>query len=81
MAVYVLVFAVLIVMLLRWGLVATIMTIFFVNSFDKIGLGADWKTWYTPSGVATLLLLLGITAIAFWRSLGGRELIGDDRAA
>jgi len=76
--IYVLVFATLIVMLLHWGLVAAIMTVFFVNSFNNISLGADWKTWYTPAGIATFLLLAGIAMFAFWRSLGGRELIGEE---
>jgi len=79
--IYTSVYAALILLLLRWGLVATIVTVFFVNGFNNITLGADWKTWYTPPGIAAFLLLLGITVIAFWRSLGGRELIGDERAA
>jgi hypothetical protein len=31
-----------------------------------------------PASVATLLLLVGISVFAFWRSLGGRALIEDD---
>jgi len=38
-------------------------------------------SWITPSGLATLALLLGITAFAFWRSLGSRELIGAEHNA
>ena len=78
--IFVAVYGVLILLLLRWGLVAAIMTIFFVNSFNNVALGADWKTWYTPAGLATFLLLLGIAVFAFWRSLGGRELIGEEGA-
>jgi hypothetical protein len=79
-AVFVLVYAILIFMLLRNGLVATIATVFFVNSYNALVLGTDWKAWYAPSGFATLLLMAGIALFAFWRSLGSRELIGGDEA-
>jgi serine/threonine-protein kinase len=78
--IFVAVYGALILMLLRWGLVATIMTVFFVNGFNNVTLGADWKTWYTPAGLAAFVLLLGIAVFAFWRSLGGRELIGEEGA-
>jgi len=77
-AVYMGVFSILIFLLLRFGLVASITTVFVVNSFSNITLGASFKTWYTPFGLATFLLVLGIAIYAFWRSLGGRELIGDN---
>ncbi len=68
----------LIFVLLRLGLVATIAAIFFVNAFNGMALGKDWSAWYVPASLATLLLLLGIAVFAFWRSLGGRELIEGD---
>jgi serine/threonine-protein kinase len=77
-AVYMVVYGVLIFLLLRFGLVASITTVFIVNSFNSITLGASLKTWYTPAGLASLCLVLGIAVYAFWRSLGGRELIGDN---
>ena len=80
-ALFVLVFAVLIFALLRFGLVATIALLYFVNSFQGITLGGDWKAWFAPAGLATLLLLLGIAMFAFWRSLGSRELLGDEEGA
>ena len=64
----------LVFVLLRLGLVATITTIFFINSANQVTLGTDWKAWYTPTGLATFCLLLGIAVFAFWRSLGSREL-------
>jgi hypothetical protein len=51
--------------LLRYGLVATVAGIVFVNEFVNITIGADWRAWYVPSGLATLLLLLGIALFAF----------------
>jgi serine/threonine-protein kinase len=73
--------AILVFVLLRFGFVATMSAIFFIDSFDAILLGLDWKTWYAPAGIATLMLLLSITLFAFWRSLGLRELLGNDDAA
>ena len=52
--------------------------IFFLNTFNAVMLGTDWTTWFAPAGLATALLLLGIATFAFWQSLGGRELLGED---
>ena len=68
------VYSVLVFVLLRLGLVATMAAVFFIDSFNLISLGADWKAWYAPSGLATFFLLLGIAIFAFWRSLGSHEL-------
>ena len=69
-------FGILIFFLLRSGLVTTMSAIFFIDGTNAITLGTDWKTWYAPAGLATLLFLLGIALFAFWRSLGSRELLG-----
>lgn len=71
--------AALIFVLLRLGLVATMCAVIFFGSLGSITLGVDWKEWYAPSGIATLLLLLGIALFAFWRSLGSRDLLGAGR--
>jgi serine/threonine-protein kinase len=75
--VYLCIFAVLIMVLLRYGLVAIIAATFFIDTIDTIGLGGDWKTWYAPAGLATVALLLGIAIYAFWRSLGTREVFDE----
>ena len=75
---YVAIYSALAFVLLRCGLVATIVAVFFVDSGNAILLGWDWNTWYAPYGIATLLLLIVIAVWAFWRSLGERELIGED---
>jgi len=77
-AVYMLLYTALIFVLLRLGLVSTMAAIYFINSFNALTLGGDWKSWYTPAGLATLFLMLGITLFAFWRSLGSRELLGGE---
>jgi tRNA A-37 threonylcarbamoyl transferase component Bud32 len=75
---YVVVYSALAFVLLRCGLVATIVAVFFADSGNAVLLGWDWKTWYAPYGMASLLLLIGIAVWAFWRALGGRELIGEE---
>jgi serine/threonine-protein kinase len=76
-AIYFGMFAILLFVLLRYGLVAIMAAACFIDSLDVITLGADWKTWYAPAGLATVTTLLGIAIFAFWRSLGRRELFGD----
>jgi predicted Ser/Thr protein kinase len=78
--VYFVMFAILIFVLLRLGLVALFAEIFFVNSCGKIIVGADWTTWYAPYGLATLALLVGIAVFAFRQSLGSRVLLPSDEA-
>jgi serine/threonine-protein kinase len=75
---YVVVYTALAFVLLRCGLVATIAAVFFADSGNAVLLGWDWKTWYAPYGIASLMLLIGIAVWAFWRSLGGRDLIGEE---
>jgi len=70
--------AALIFVLLRFGLVATIAAVFFVNGLNAMVLTTDWSAWFLPASVATLLLLAGIAVFAFWRSLGDRALIEGD---
>ena len=69
----------LIFVLLRCGLVATIAAVFFGVCINAMALGADWNAWYTPASLATLLLLCSVAGLAFWQSLGGRELLAEDQ--
>jgi hypothetical protein len=73
------IFFVLALILLRMGMVASAAAIFFINTPDRINLGPGLSGWYTPYGIATIALLLGITVYAFWRSIGERTL-GDEVA-
>src|ERR1019366_2124320 len=76
LTIWVVLYAALIFTLLRFGLVATIAAVFFIDSYQYITVGTAFVSWMTPPGLATLTLLLGIAAFAFWRSLGSRELLG-----
>jgi serine/threonine-protein kinase len=77
-ALFVTIYTVLAFVLTRIGLVATIAAVFFINGFNSIWLGGNPKTWYAPYGIASLLFLLTIAGIAFWKSLGSRDLLGGD---
>jgi predicted Ser/Thr protein kinase len=79
LAIYIGMYSVLIFVLLRLGLVATVAAIFFIDSSNLITLGTDWKAWYAPAGLASFALLLGIAIFAFWRSLGSHELFASLR--
>jgi hypothetical protein len=60
--------------------VSTIAAVFCTNTANKMVLGTDWRAWYVPANLTTLLLLVAIAVFAFWRSLGDRELIEGDAA-
>jgi predicted Ser/Thr protein kinase len=75
---YVIVYFVIFMAMLRFGLLATISAIFFVNGISAIEVGLDWSTWYAPYGIAALLFLVALAAAAFWTSLGSRSLFADE---
>ena len=62
-------------MLLRFGLLATVVAVFAINTFGNLGLGTDWGAWYAPAGFATAAMLLGLLAVAFRYAMGERELV------
>ncbi len=70
-------YAALIFILLRFGLLTTIAAIFFLNALNGITLASDWSTWYAPTGIATMLFMLGIAGLAFKFSLGSGKLQTD----
>ena len=80
LCVWITLYGALIFTLLRFGLVATLSAVFFIDSYQYITVGTERVTWATAPGLATLALLIGIAAFAFWRSLGSRELIGGEEA-
>ena len=74
------VYTVLMFVLLRFGLVATISVVFFANSINGITLGTDPTAWYAPTGFATIALVLAVTFLAFKQSLGTNGLFGPDQS-
>ncbi|MCX6595855.1 MAG: serine/threonine-protein kinase [Acidobacteria bacterium] len=79
-AMYLAIYAVLMFALVRLGLVTAMTVVFFVNLPGNAIIGMDWRTWYAPTGLATLAVLLGLTVTAFKYSLGSRELLGGDES-
>ena len=74
-ATYVVLFSALSFLMLRLGLIAIIAAMFFFNCSNSLVLGLDWNVWYAPTAFATFFLILSISVLAFWRSLGARNLI------
>lgn len=81
MGAYMVVFVALIFVLLRFGLLATLSVVFFLNTTAMVVVGTDWSTWFAPQGLAGLGLLLGLAVYAFWRSLGSWEFLDKQEGA
>jgi len=73
------IFFALALILVKMGMVCTAVTIFFINTPDRINLGWGPGAWYLGSGLALVALLASIAVYAFWRSIGERTL-GDEAA-
>jgi hypothetical protein len=55
---------------------AAIVALFSGNDIAYLLIGGNWNSWYAPYGLASLSALLAIALFGFWRSLGGRQLLG-----
>lgn len=66
--------------LLRLGLVVTVATMYVVNSLGQMTIGFDWSQWHAGSNLSSIAVLLALGGVAFWRSLGEREILGEDAA-
>jgi serine/threonine-protein kinase len=75
--IYFVIYASIFFLLLRYGLVATMAAVVFINGSNAILLGGNWQAWYVPYGLASLLLLLAIALASFWQALGPGGLLGD----
>jgi serine/threonine-protein kinase len=74
---YAIVFAALMFAMLRFGMLTAVSAAYFINTANYILTGSDWNTWYAPYSIATMCLVLAVSAFAFWRSLAGRDLRPD----
>jgi hypothetical protein len=73
-AIYVALFTALIFVLLRFGMLASVSAVFFLNVINGITIGTDWTAWYAPTGIATIALAMSIVLFAFKQSLGGAKI-------
>jgi predicted Ser/Thr protein kinase len=74
LAIYLTLYAIIMFVLLRVGLVTTISAMFFLNALNRVCLGSDWKAWWAPDGFATIVLLVTLSSYALWRSRGAPDL-------
>lgn len=81
LAITFLLFCVLIFILLRLGLVAMMVAVFFLNLIGNATVTSDVTAWYVPAGIAMLALLMAISIYAFNKSLGNRMFMGGEEPA
>lgn len=62
--------------LVRFGLLAVVVSFAFGTILQSFPITTDLSAWYSGIGLAGVLLLLGLTAYAFYTSLGGQPLFG-----
>ena len=65
--------------LMRFGLVAAILFIFTTRIFETFPITFDTSAWYSGYGFAALAILAALVLYAFRTSLGGRPLFGTPR--
>jgi serine/threonine-protein kinase len=58
--------------LLRWGIVAVILTNL-VFSVAWIARASDWAAWHATPAVTALVLIVALTAYGVWAAIGGRR--------
>ena len=69
----VLVYAVAVLIVIRFGLVPLAIAIFTINMTEGIPFSADLSTWYMTTSILALLSLLVVTGWGFYHSLGGQK--------
>lgn len=73
--IYVFIYGVILITQIRFGLLTTVVSLFFINAIGRILANNDFTTWYMPNAVAMMILLIGLSIFFFWRSLGDQKLI------
>ena len=69
-----LIFAILSVVVIRFGLVPLAVAAFTVDMFLNVPFTADVSAWYFSSTVLALLTLVALAGWGFYHSLGGQPL-------
>jgi hypothetical protein len=73
----VLIFSLLVIILLRCGLFAMVVTIFLIDWVNQTFGTTDLGAWYGLSSLIVILVVAAMAGYGFWTSLGGRKLIGE----
>lgn len=64
--------------LLRYGLVTTIVAVWCTNNILSLMLGTRLNTWFAGPGIMNWLTVVALVLFGFWNSLGGRLLADED---
>src|SRR5579863_5154041 len=70
----ILVYAIAVLIVLRFGLVPLACAIFTINLMANVPLSADLSAWYMPTSILGLLSVLALAGWGFYHSLGGEPL-------
>ncbi len=70
----VLVYAIALLIVLRFGLIPLACAIFTIDMAIGIPFSADLSTWYMPTSITALLSVVAIAGWGFYHSLGGQQL-------
>jgi serine/threonine-protein kinase len=74
---FVLIFSLLVIILLRCGFFAMVVTIFLIDWVNQTFATMDLGSWYGLSSLVVILVVAAMAGYGFWTSLGGRKLIGE----
>jgi len=68
------VYAIAVLIVLRFGLVPLACAIFTINLMANISFSADFSAWYMPTSILALLSVVALAGWGFYHSLGGQPL-------
>jgi hypothetical protein len=74
---WILIFSLIVVILIRFGLFAAVVTLFVIDTLVQTLHTTDFTAWYGTSSLALLLVVGGMALYGFKLSLGGRSLLAD----
>jgi hypothetical protein len=78
---FVLIFSLLVIILLRCGLFAMVVTIFLIDWVNQTFATMDLGSWSGLSSLVVILLVGAMAGYGFWTSLGSRKLIDETALA
>ncbi len=70
----ILVYAIAVLIVLRFGLIPLAVAIFTINMMGNVPFSSDFSAWYMSTSILALLSVAAIAAWGFYHSLGGRPL-------
>jgi serine/threonine-protein kinase len=70
----ILIYAIAVLIVLRFGLVPLACAIFTVNMLANVPFSADFSAWYMPTSILALLSVVALASWGFYHSLGGEPL-------